>query len=95
MNAPMTLWEQVGGFFRYYTLDNDKAQIMPFGKIGPFPTVDEMEDAVDRIAAAFPGAAVIKRTCCLAADMTSEAELTSAYASSIERLRVMTGELAH
>jgi hypothetical protein len=91
VNTAALTWEKVGGFFRYYTLDNDKAQIMPFGKIGPFPTVEQLEDAADKIAAAFPGAAIVARTCCLAEDMTSEAELASAHAIGMERLRMMTG----
>lgn len=94
MNSIST-WEKVHGFFRYYTLDNDKAQIMPFGKIGPFPTVEQMEAAADKIAAAFPGAAIVARTCCLASDLTSEDELSSEHAQSIERLRLMTGQAAH
>lgn len=94
MNSIST-WEKVHGFFRYYTLDNDKAQIMPFGKIGPFPTVEQMEAAADEIAAAFPGAAIVAHTCCLASDLTSEDELASVHAQSIERLRLMTGQAAH
>jgi len=90
MNS-ISSWEKVQGFFRYYTLDNDKAQIMPFGKIGPFPTVEQMEEAADKIAAAFPGAAIVAHTCCLASDLTSEDELASAHTQSLERLRLMTG----
>jgi hypothetical protein len=90
MNSIST-WEKVHGFFRYYTLDNDKVQIMPFGKMGPFPTVEQMEEAADKIAAVFPGAAIVAHTCCLAADMTSEVEMASAHAQSLERLRLMTG----
>lgn len=95
MSTVTNSWEKTHGFFRYYTLNNDKAQIMPFGKLGPFPTVEQMEEAADKIAAAFPGAAIVAHTCCLASDMTSEAELTSAHAQSLERLRRMTGQPAH
>ncbi|MCQ4280476.1 hypothetical protein NA643_15385 [Pseudomonas stutzeri] len=93
MNSIST-WEKVHGFFRYYTLDNDKVQIMPFGKMGPFPTAEQMEDAADKIAAAFPGAAIVAHTCCLDSDLTSEAELASAHAQSLDRLRLMIGQTA-
>ncbi|MHB9799979.1 hypothetical protein ACYCAX_19460 [Pseudomonas sp. MT3] len=70
----------------YYTLDNAVEQIAPFGKVGPFPSPNEMQAAIDRIKAKFPGAAIVSRKCGLADDLVTDTELDTEYAKALEKL---------
>lgn len=78
-------WRHLGGFVNYYTLDNG-VQYMPFGKLGPFPSLKAMRIAEKAIKAHFPGATVVRRKCGLDEGMTSRAELCIEYAKALEKL---------
>ncbi|MDH0646192.1 hypothetical protein N5D48_05290 [Pseudomonas sp. GD03858] len=82
-------WEHAGGFVIYYVLDSSTQCIIPFGKIGPFPTPSEAKSAMERIESKFPEKTVLMHRCAFADDLTSDAELDEEHARAFVKLAAL------
>lgn len=83
-------WQHLNGMVRYYTLGNAaKPRTAPFDEFGPFPCPRTMRDAMELLAERFPAMNIVSRSCGIADDIVSDADLSAEYAKTLGKLAAL------
>ncbi|MCY1367062.1 hypothetical protein D9M69_539780 [compost metagenome] len=84
------VWRRFGGKVHYYTLgDAAKARTTPFDEFGPFPDVQSMRDAMERLAVRFPEMVIASRKGGQAEELITDAALNLEYGQALEKLAAL------
>lgn len=90
IHAQNAVWRRSGGKVHYYTLgDAAKASTTPFDEFGPFPDVQSMRDAMERLAVRFPELVIASRKGGQAEELITDAALNLEYGQALEKLAAL------